>query len=122
MHIVDWNQGTPVPAEELPPLITAWLAAHQARDTDAEFTSYAADAVVTDDGRTYRGRDEIRAWLDGAAGEYTYTATLLSAARIDDAHVELVQRLEGDFPGGVVDLRYRFTLAGASIKELVITV
>jgi len=30
------------------------------------------------------------------------------------------QHLEGDFPGGEVDLHYRFTLSGASIGGLVI--
>ena len=29
-------------------------------------------------------------------------------------------RLEGDFPGGVVDLDYRFTVDGDRIAELVI--
>ncbi|MEU4690808.1 nuclear transport factor 2 family protein [Actinoplanes sp. NPDC023714] len=77
-------------------------------------------AVVTDDGRTYRGEDEIRGWQRRAAGEFTYTAELIGATRVDDTHYELVQHLEGDFPGGVVDLRYRFTLADGLITSLVI--
>jgi hypothetical protein len=32
----------------------------------------------------------------------------------------VVNHLEGDFPGGVVDLRYRFALSGDLISELVI--
>ena len=31
------------------------------------------------------------------------------------------QRLEGDFPGGVVELDYRFVLSGGLISELVIS-
>jgi hypothetical protein len=31
-----------------------------------------------------------------------------------------VNRLEGDFPGGVVELRYRFTLVDGLVTELVI--
>ena len=31
-----------------------------------------------------------------------------------------VNRLEGNFPGGVADLNFRFTLAGDRIAELVI--
>jgi hypothetical protein len=31
-----------------------------------------------------------------------------------------VHHLEGDFPGGVVDLRFRFTLREGRIAELVI--
>jgi len=32
----------------------------------------------------------------------------------------VVNHLEGDFPGGVVDLRYQFALKGDLIAELVI--
>ena len=45
---------------------------------------------------------------------------LTGATKIDDAHYDVLQHLEGNFPGGVIDLHYRFTLRGASIAELVI--
>jgi hypothetical protein len=48
---------------ELPEIITSYLVAHQARYLDVAVRSYAPDATVTDEGRTYRGQDEIRAWL-----------------------------------------------------------
>ena len=35
-------------------------------------------------------------------------------------HWVATNRLEGDFPGGVVDLRYRFAMDGDLIAELVI--
>ncbi|WP_327002148.1 nuclear transport factor 2 family protein [Dactylosporangium sp. NBC_01737] len=104
----------------LPPAVTAYLTAHNARDVDSAIASYASDAVVIDDGRTYHGVDEIRAWLAGAASEYTYTTDLISAARLDQEHYDVVQHLVGDFPGGVIDLHYRFTLRGAAIARLVI--
>jgi hypothetical protein len=44
----------------------------------------------------------------------------IGAARVDDAHSDVVQHLDGDFPGGVVDLHYRFTLSGALIIQLTI--
>ncbi|MEV4512248.1 nuclear transport factor 2 family protein [Dactylosporangium sp. NPDC049525] len=104
----------------LPPAITTYLTAHNARDVDGAITSYAPDAVVTDDGRSYHGPDEIRAWLAGAASEYTYTTELISATQLDQERYDVVQHLEGDFPGGVVDLHYRFTLRGSAIVRLVI--
>ncbi|WP_432830002.1 nuclear transport factor 2 family protein [Dactylosporangium sp. CA-092794] len=100
--------------------ITTYMAAQNARDVDAAMACYAPDAVVTDDGHTYRGTDEIRGWLAGAAKEYTYTTEPVSTTRLDDEHYDVVQHLEGDFPGGVVDLHYRFTLRGSSIAELTI--
>ena len=97
----------------LPAAIKSYLTA-------ADVTVFTADAVVRDDGHTYRGTDEIRGWLADAAGEYTWTATLTGATRLDAVRYELRQHLEGDFPGGVVDLRYRFTLRGDLVSELVI--
>ncbi|GAB3845545.1 nuclear transport factor 2 family protein [Dactylosporangium cerinum] len=105
---------------DLPPVITTYLTAHNARDVDSAITAYAPDAVVVDDGRTYHGPEEIRAWLAGAASQYTYTTELISATQLDQEHYDVLQHLEGDFPGGVVDLHHRFTLRGTTIARLVI--
>lgn len=104
----------------LPAMITDYLTAHQARDLDAAMAHYAEDAVVVDEGNTYRGQAEIRAWLARSASEYTYTSTLISAQRVDDTHYVAVHHLEGNFPGGVVDLRFQFTLRDDRIASLVI--
>lgn len=83
---------------------------------------FTADAVVTDDGRSYRGRAQITTWLDTAASEYTVTSTRLSA-EIAAGTVTVTTRLEGDFPGGVVDLRNIFELdASGLIRSALITV
>jgi len=104
----------------LPATITNYLTAHTARDLDTAMQSYADDAVVTDDGKTYRGRDEIRAWLGRAATEYSYTSELVAARRVDDTTYVATHHLEGDFPGGTVDLDFTFTLDDDLIVRLVI--
>ena len=70
--------------------------------------------------RPSAGPTEVLDFLRHAGGEYTYTTELVGAERVDDAHWVAVNRLEGDFPGGVAELRYRFTLADDLITELVI--
>jgi hypothetical protein len=117
---IDWSQATGIAPDELPAAVTAYLIAHQARDLDTAIAHFTQGAAVTDEGRTYHGRGEIRAWLARAASEYTYTTELTGAAKIDDGHYDVVHHLEGDFPGGVVDLHFRFTLADALITRLVI--
>ncbi|MFJ4821657.1 nuclear transport factor 2 family protein [Streptomyces bacillaris] len=107
---------------ELPTTISRYLTAHTARDTAAALATLAPDATVTDEGRTHRGHAEIEQWLTGAAGAYTYTTEVLGAQRTDTDHWTVTQRLEGDFPGGVVDLRFRFSLGGGLIERLVIEV
>ena len=81
MDTTDTDHQVTIPLSDLPDSITGYLAAHQARDLDAAMRRYAADAAVTDEGRTYIGHNEIRAWLARAASEYTYTIELVSAAR-----------------------------------------
>ncbi|GLY88972.1 nuclear transport factor 2 family protein [Actinoallomurus iriomotensis] len=105
---------------ELPRTIMEYLTAHRTRDADAAITHFTDDAVVIDDGRTYRGPAEIRGWLERSSGEYTYTIELIGSERIDDEHYTAINHLEGDFPGGVVDLYFRFTLRDGRIARLVI--
>jgi len=120
MKTIDWTRSTEIAPGDLPAVITTYLAAHQARDLDAVTAYYTADGVAVDEGHTYRGPDEIRAWLARSASEYTYTSTLIRAAGIDESHYDVLYRLAGDFPGNVVDLHFRFTLRGTLIARLVI--
>lgn len=109
-----------VAPDRLPTTIRTFLTAHRAGEADAAARAFTADPTVTDDGRTYRGTEQVLDFLRHAGGPFTYTTTLVGAGRADDAHWVAVNRLEGDFPGGVVELRYRFTLVDDLIDELVI--
>lgn len=64
------NQSAPTSWAELPATITKYLTAHRARDTATAIAALAADSVVADEGRTYRGLDKIRAWLTDAVSGY----------------------------------------------------
>ncbi|WP_369140911.1 nuclear transport factor 2 family protein [Modestobacter versicolor] len=102
----------------LPDTIRSFLTAHTQRDADTALRSFTPDAVVEDEGRTFRGTEQVLGFLQGGGSEYTYTTELTGAQRIDHEHWVAVNHLEGDFPGGVVDLRYRFTLRDGLIAEL----
>jgi ketosteroid isomerase-like protein len=105
--------------DALPDTITTFLTALDAREVDRAVATFIPDAVVTDEGRDYTGRDAIAVWLAAAAGEYTYTTEFTGASTTDTTAV-VKQHLEGDFPGGVADLQYRFALDGGLISRLVI--
>jgi hypothetical protein len=114
------GSGTALSWDELPAAITTYLPAHEAHDNNTAISTFAVDAAVTDEGRTYHGRDQILGWLDKSSGEYTFTAEFAGATRDGGARWDVVQHLEGDFPGGSVDLHYRFTLEDDFITRLVI--
>jgi hypothetical protein len=111
---------TSIRPDQLPAPIRGFLDAHVARDGDAALRAFSATAVVVDDGTTYRGSEEVRRFLAEAGDGFRYTTELISAQRVDDTHWIATHRLEGDFPGGVVELAYRFAMAGDLIAELVI--
>ncbi len=105
--------------EAVPETVKTFMTALDSREFDRALATFTSDAVVTDDGRDHAGTEEIEAWLATAVTGYTYTAEF-SGASTTDRGVDVGQHLEGDFPGGVVDLNYRFTLDGAVISRLVI--
>jgi ketosteroid isomerase-like protein len=106
--------------DTLPAVITTYLTAHRDRDVDTAISAFTDDAAVTDEGHTVHGREAIETWLGSAGSEYTFTTEFAGATTTDPAHIDVLQRLEGNFPGGVADLHYRFTLDGALISRLVI--
>jgi hypothetical protein len=114
------STGTDLTWDQLPAAITTYLPAHQEHDNKTAIGAFAVDAVVTDEGKTYHGRDEIEGWLNKSAGEYTYTTEFAGASGDGGTGWDIVQHLEGNFPGGSVDLHYRFTLDGDLISRLVI--
>lgn len=87
-------------------------------DTETALAAFGPDATVADDGTAYIGTERIRSWLDGAANEYTYTRTLTGVDDLGDGVHVVHNHLSGNFPGGEVDLRYRFQLSDGLIDHL----
>jgi ketosteroid isomerase-like protein len=114
------NQPRTITPDDLPEVITRYLTAHRVHDTATAVTTFTDDATVIDDGNTYRGSAAIERWLDRSATEFTYTIHLTNAQQTDAAHYIATHHLEGNFPGGTIDLRYRFTLRDDLIEHLAI--
>lgn len=111
MTTTDWDT--------LPDTVTTFMTAVGAREVDKVLATLTADAVVTDEGHDHKGHEEIGNWVANAASEFTYTTEITGATTTDTGY-DVAQHLEGDFPGGVADLHYRFTLDGALITRVVI--
>ncbi len=105
--------------DALPDTIKTFMTALDTREDSRALATFTTDAVVTDEGHDYKGHDSIGTWVATEAAEYTYT-TEFTGATTTDTTVDVGQHLEGNFPGGVADLHYRFTLDGALINRLVI--
>lgn len=114
------HRPAPVSWDELPAPVHTYLTGRAGGETDESLAAFTDDAVVTDEGYDHRGRVAIAAWLSRTASEYTYTTEFTGATTLGATSVDVIQHLEGDFPGGVADLHFRFTLKDNRISRLVI--
>ena len=99
-------------------LLTHYFAADARRDTDALVALFTDDAVVLDEGQVWRGTSEIRAWRDGPASAFQYTTEVLGVEAAGGGNYVARAHLEGNFPGGTVDLKLSFTVDGDRIRRL----
>ena len=90
------------------------------RDVDGFVSLFSDDASVVDEGKTYHGLDEIRAWRIGPAIKYTYATEVLDREDKGAGRSLVTARLTGNFPGGTVDLRCDFAVTSDLISRLVI--
>lgn len=119
--MTDRPLSDPYRPELLPAAVRRYLRAHQVdRDTDAAAATFAADARVVDERREHVGSGAIRDWLATAGQGFTYTTTFVGQLSEGPGRCTVLARLEGDFPGGVADLRFRFRVESDRIAELVI--
>ncbi len=101
---------------ELPKAIAAYFEADK-QDAAAVARSFTPDAVVRDEGHTYKGAAEIEGWKAASSAKYSYTSETIALDE-DAGRIVVTNHLVGDFPGSPVDLRYFFTLAGDKIAAL----
>src|SRR4249919_2013501 len=92
----------------LAPVISEYLTASDRGDTEALVRCFAEDAVVVDEGREWQGTAAIRRWRLTVATAYQYTVQVTGARALGEAdgtgRHDVHIHLEGNFPGGQVDL------------------
>jgi ketosteroid isomerase-like protein len=100
-------------------VITRYLKAAPENDVATLLGCFTDDAVVRDEGHTYRGKAEIEGWRAATAAAFTYTVEVLGGETADDGRELVRTRLAGTFPGSPVELTFAFTLRGDLISGLV---
>src|SRR4249919_3677339 len=104
-------------ALKLPKPIAEYLAAAEEKNSNKLAECFAENAVVHDEGGTYRGRDAIKAWSEETQGKYKYTMDVLDAS-VTGNTVRLRTKITGSFSGSPVELDYLFMLANDKIASL----
>jgi len=99
-------------------VISRYFTAQSGRDFDTLIELFTDDGVVVDEGKMWRGKSGIREWRDKAASIYQYTTKVLQVHEDGEDEYTALVRLEGNFPGGIVELEYHFTIKGGHIQML----
>lgn len=106
---------------ELPSPIAAYVEANARLDVNGMLKPFAADAVLSDNGKRHAGHAELRALFEDEviAVKAIFTP---DAVRHVDGQVVLEGPAHGDFKGSPLRFTYRFTLENDAIKALEIAV
>ncbi len=102
---------------ELPPCVARYLEAENGDAVGAVEECFSADAQVRDEGRTLRGREQIREWKRAAKARYRYTIEFLSARR-EGENIIVRVLTSGDFPGSPLAMEHVMRVAGDRIVSM----
>jgi len=103
---------------KLPEPLRSYFEAVNREDVKAMLAPFAANAVVTDEGKTRRGVLELREWIEEVTEKYHPRFEVTDVVH-DGAEVTVVTGLvSGAFPGSPIRLRYTFRLSAGTITHL----
>lgn len=102
---------------KLPKTVQTYVEAYNARNREAAAACFSEDALVHDEGKDYRGRKAIGAWLGETIEKYQ---PLLTSGKVEgsDQDPVVAVRVSGNFPGSPVSLAFHFTIKEGRITKL----
>jgi ketosteroid isomerase-like protein len=101
----------------VPTPIAHYFDAANAHDAERASSSFAADAIVHDEGRDHIGRPAIRAWVQDTIDRYATQVEIESASESPDATL-VVAKVSGTFPGSPIRLRFVFQVVDDAVSRL----
>jgi hypothetical protein len=101
---------------QVPKPVAAYFTA-DAQGAEALVQCFTENAVVKDDGHTYRGKAAIGKWKEDVAAKYQYTCEPFACEQVNGNCV-VTSKLTGNFPGSPLNLRFSFGLEGDKIAAL----
>ena len=110
------QQDRPMPPE-LPSPIAEYVEANARLDLEGMIRTFAADAVLWDNGKRFEGQAEIRALLKEMVVDLKAIFTP-EAVRRDAEAVVMEGSAHGDFAGSPIHFTYRVEVDGDAIKTM----
>ena len=102
---------------KLPSIIADLLTAQEKYDSNAFSECFSDDAVVFDEGKTYRGKKEVRQWNEMTNTKYKTKYEPLEVTTKGDK-ITLKAKISGTFPGSPAIIKYHFETKNDKITSL----
>ena len=102
---------------KLPSIIADLLTAQEKYDSNAFSECFSDDAVVFDEGKTYRGKKEVRQWNEMTNTKYKTKYEPLEVTTKGDK-ITLKAKISGTFPGSPAIIKYHFETKNSKIISL----
>ena len=103
---------------KLPEPLGSYFEAVNREDVDAMLTLFAANAVVTDEGKTRSGVLELREWIEEVTEKYHPRFEVEDMVEDAAGAAVVIGLVSGTFPGSPIRLRYMFRLSEGTITHL----
>src|SRR5258705_8174678 len=105
---------------KLPQPLGSYFEAVNREDVDGMLTPFAANAVVTDEGKTRSCVIELREWIEEVTGKYHPRFKVQDVVKDSAGAVVVIGLVSGPFPGSPIRISYTFRLSEGKITHLVI--
>src|SRR5260221_1011502 len=102
---------------KLPLIIADLLTAQEKYDSNAFSECFSNDAVVFDEGKTYRGKKEVRQWNEMTNAKYKTKYEPLEISNSED-EIILTAKISGTFDGSPAIIKYHFETKNGKITSL----
>ena len=102
---------------KLPEIIASLLAAQDKFDSKAFAENFSEDAIVHDEGKTYRGKTEIRKWNESTNKKYMTKYKPLGI-KTKENKITMKAEISGTFDGSPAIINYAFEIKQGKIYSL----
>lgn len=104
----------------LPEIVSELIKTQNSFDSVAYANCFSETAVVRDEGKTHKGKKQIREWIAGANERYRATMEPLDFKEGGSKSILKVE-VEGTFDGSPIVLDYHLEIADGLIQSVRIT-
>lgn len=105
--------------EDLPQAVAQYIKSADDHDTDALVETLTDDAVVDDEGRVHKGKEEIREWNKNSVAKFACKYEITNVATEGNETVATIT-VSGNFSRSPVSLFYAFELSNEKVARLTI--